>query len=250
MSNSNKHWEKWGARDPYFAVLTDDAFRREALDKNRDDFFSSGERQISEILDQAERLFGFSFHSGRALEFGCGVGRLTVPLARRFQRLVGVDVSPSMLNEAAKNCAKLGINNVDLVRIEDTFDALSGPFDAIISYNVLQHIPSTRGYKIIDNLLSMASPGAFVMLHICLRRPLTPMRRAIGLIKDRVPFSGYFSNVLKGRSPTAPLMQMNEYDFPTVLGIFGKHRMTDVIVILDMHAEVMTAKLSGQKPTL
>ncbi len=154
-----------------------------------------------------------------------------------------------MLNEAAKNCAAFRANNVDLVKIDDALGALSGPFDAIISFNVFQHIPSARGYKIINSLLGMASPGAYIMLHVCLRRPLTPLSRVINSIQHRIPFANYFRNVLKGRSPTAPLMQMNEYDFPTVLSIFSKRGLTDVLVTLDMQNEIMTAALSGRKPT-
>ncbi len=37
---------------------------------------------------------------GKALDFGCGVGRLTQALADYFNEVAGVDVSPTMVNKA------------------------------------------------------------------------------------------------------------------------------------------------------
>jgi cyclopropane fatty-acyl-phospholipid synthase-like methyltransferase len=76
----------------------------------------------------------------RALEIGCGVGRLLRPLAGRVARVVGVDVSPGMLARARDYCE--GLPNVELELTEGTLDFLpDAGFDFVFSHIVFQHLP-------------------------------------------------------------------------------------------------------------
>src|SRR4051812_23982259 len=99
--NSDQAWENYGRLDPYYGVLTDAKFRKENLTSERlAEFFGTGESHVANLLENVRDHVG-SFPAGCALDFGCGVGRLLLPFARRFQRVVGVDISPSMLTAAA-----------------------------------------------------------------------------------------------------------------------------------------------------
>src|SRR5690349_22592424 len=94
----DRTWRPYGRTDPYFAVLTDEAYRRENLDEGaRRAFFESGERHVEWVLAAARRLTGEGWRPRRVLDFGCGVGRVLIPLARGAESAVGVDVSPEML---------------------------------------------------------------------------------------------------------------------------------------------------------
>ena len=64
---------------------------------------------------RSSRLWEPDFERRAALDYGCGVGRLTLPLAERCEHVYGVDVSPSMLREAARNAARMGLPNVEWV---------------------------------------------------------------------------------------------------------------------------------------
>jgi cyclopropane fatty-acyl-phospholipid synthase-like methyltransferase len=76
----------------------------------------------------------------RALEIGCGVGRLLRPLAGRVARVVGVDVSPGMLARARDYCE--GLPNVELELTDGTLDFLpDAGFDFVFSHIVFQHLP-------------------------------------------------------------------------------------------------------------
>ena len=80
----------------------------------------------------------------RALDFGCGVGRLSRPLAERFRECVALDISEGMvklareLNEDRPNCRFLVNAAPDLGRLE------TESFDLVYSSLVLQHMPSVE----------------------------------------------------------------------------------------------------------
>src|SRR5437870_4916423 len=102
MLSTDKAWEKFGRDDPYFGVLAEEKFTAGKIVDNRDDFFASGRSSVSQIIERFEKHFG-ALSRGRALDHGCGVGRLALPLAEHFDHVVALDISPSMLAEAAAN---------------------------------------------------------------------------------------------------------------------------------------------------
>ena len=67
---------------------------------------------IGNALDQANIPA-----TGKAVDLGCGQGRLTTRLAQRLSggRVTGVDVSGSAITEAQQNAARAGISNVDYI---------------------------------------------------------------------------------------------------------------------------------------
>src|ERR1041384_1508124 len=105
MSKAKEEWEYWGNNDPYYAVSTFDKFRKENLtEANKEDFFQSGFEHINKIWDEIEENFDNNFTPQKGLDFGCGVGRLVVPLAEKCETVLGVDISNLMLEEAIRNC--------------------------------------------------------------------------------------------------------------------------------------------------
>ena len=90
-------WEDWGDVDPLFAILTEPQYRHGGGDV--DQFLKGGEGAVAELLLETEQL-GIGKGRGTALDFGCGVGRLTGGLANAFDEALGVDVAPSMLTKA------------------------------------------------------------------------------------------------------------------------------------------------------
>jgi 2-polyprenyl-3-methyl-5-hydroxy-6-metoxy-1,4-benzoquinol methylase len=94
-NNTDKSWETLGKTNPYYGVLTSDKFRNNNLDDDaRAEFFKSGKKHVVDLLNRVEEKFG-KIPRGNALDFGCGVGRLTLPLAidGGFSRVVGMDIS-------------------------------------------------------------------------------------------------------------------------------------------------------------
>ena len=77
---TDKDWERWGATDPYFGVISSDRFRKEGLDQAaKNEFFATGSEHVERVYRLIEEHFDQTFNPKAALDFGCGVGRLVVP---------------------------------------------------------------------------------------------------------------------------------------------------------------------------
>ncbi len=154
-------WEELAEYDPLWAVLTQPG--KHGGRWERDEFFATGEAEVAEVLETAERL-DLPKARRRALDFGCGAGRLTRALARRFETAVGVDIAEGMvatarrLNEDVPG-AEFRVNTrPDLSQFED------GEFDFAYTSLVLQHIPSRgliEGY--LSELLRVTAPGGLLV---------------------------------------------------------------------------------------
>ena len=96
----------------------------------------------SELESLFSRL-GEDPRGGTCVEVGCGFGRMTAPLAERFDRVVAVDVSSRMLDLAQ---AAVAASNVEFVHVSgsslEPLDA--GLADVLVCYLVLQHLPSNK----------------------------------------------------------------------------------------------------------
>jgi len=215
-------WEEVAAVAPEFAVLTDGR-RGEA-------FYDSGRETVHQILGDIARR-GFSTR-GLALDFGCGMGRLTLPLATRFERAIGVDHSPTMLRLARERARLVGCANVTFALSSgDRFpDVASASADFALSLLVFQHMPSDDAvHANIRELQRCLVPGGLAWLQFdtrpsslaywlwdrlerrlpsglgprTRRAPLRRYRRASPLIREWLVSSGF--DVLRQSNPDTEL---------------------------------------------
>jgi ubiquinone/menaquinone biosynthesis C-methylase UbiE len=133
-------WEDWGSVNPLYAILTDPVYRSGG---DVDTFLDSGAGTVEWLLKEVDQL-GLSPTRGAALDFGCGVGRLTWALAGQYSEVVGVDVAASMVARARelhsdlKNCRFEVNQSPDLSLFPDE------SFDLVLTLFVLQHLPTTE----------------------------------------------------------------------------------------------------------
>lgn len=220
MSTTDQDWEKFGSTNPYYAVLTEKEFDTRNLDDaSLTKFFASGSQHIHFILDTVKQHLVPSFQPKRALDFGCGVGRLIIPLAGICDAVVGVDVSDSMLREAKQNLAARNISNVSLVKSNDNLSLVEGQFDLVHSHIVLQHIPRARGEKIFLRLVNLVREGGVGVLHLTYLRKSSLLRRLFYWARSSNRFINGVANVRRGLPFNQPMMQMNEYRLNTLFQI-------------------------------
>jgi SAM-dependent methyltransferase len=166
-------WDAHARSDPLWAILADAA--KKGRKWNLRDFFESGRREISVLLFRLKSL-GISITRGQALDFGCGVGRLTRALAPYFERVVGVDVSPAMIELAEKlnifaDKVRYAANPEDHLRVFGT-----GEFDFIYSSIVLQHIQPEMTLGYFAEFLRVLKPGGLLLFQLPSHRRETPPR--------------------------------------------------------------------------
>jgi SAM-dependent methyltransferase len=169
LKRHQKDWEELAQFNPEWAVLSSPETRFEGWDM--DEFFRLGTEQIERAMNVASEL-GLPARRGSVLDFGCGVGRLSRELGRRFDRYVGVDISSGMVERAralneAENCTFVVNDRPDLSRFGD------GEFDAVVSFIVLQHIPDRdliRGY--LAEFARVLAPGGLIAFQLPSELPL------------------------------------------------------------------------------
>jgi len=241
-------WEEFGRGDAYYAVLTHDAFRREQLDDAAmDAFFASGEADVARALATVRAHVAPGFAPTRALDFGCGVGRLTIPLARAARDVVGVDVSGAMLDEARRNCEARAITNASFVLSDDQLLALDGTFDFVHSYITFQHIPPARGEAILRAMLARLAPGGVGALHFTYDRRAPLVRRTVHWMRKALPLANGVANLAQRRSFGAPMMPMHEYRLPRLLAALRDHGCGEAYVRLTDHGGHLGAFLFFQR---
>jgi 2-polyprenyl-3-methyl-5-hydroxy-6-metoxy-1,4-benzoquinol methylase len=252
--NTDYAWEKWGKKDPYFGVITDEKYRSiNITEKTKSDFFESGAIHIEHVLSVCKKHFDFNFLPKRALDFGCGVGRVLIPLSTIADEVVGLDVSDSMLQEADKNCKEQRIENVKLLKSDDTMSRLEGEFNFIHSCIVLQHIPVARGKLILMRLIKHMSKGGIAAIHITYSKsrynenfgfPKVPLFRSI-LQKHYRIIKHYWEKA--SRSENIP-MQMNAYDINEILFLIQSANVPYVVSEFTNHGGELGVFLYFQKP--
>lgn len=158
--DTDADWAELGRSQPYWGVLSHPDFRSEAITPERiEAFYETGRQYIAEIVAKLEQHTG-ARPRGRALDFGCGVGRLAEAMTDYAEAVTGVDISPGMLELARARGGKATYVQA----------APDGPFDWINTFIVLQHIPPERGMAIIEDLLSRLAPGGQISLQVTIWR--------------------------------------------------------------------------------
>ena len=158
-----KHWDLFASSDPLWAILTHPDRKGSRWDVR--EFFETGVWEISRSLEQVSSLHP-NLKRGRALDFGCGVGRLTQPLAQFFEEVFGVDISASMIRQANQHnqygsrCRYVVNPKVDLRMFPD------GYFDFIYSNITLQHMPPRYSRRYIAEFLRVLAPGGALLFQI------------------------------------------------------------------------------------
>ena len=131
-----------------------------------DAFWASGAADLENLILQDVTLDP----AARALEIGCGIGRLLRPLSERVERAIGVDISPEMIARARE--ALGGRRNVDLMVTRGTLDGISDAMlDFVASFIVFQHVPSREAvYRYIGEAARVLKSGGVFRFQVDGRR--------------------------------------------------------------------------------
>ncbi|MBP6183876.1 MAG: class I SAM-dependent methyltransferase [Saprospiraceae bacterium] len=158
-----KNWNQFGKEDPMWAIITRPGMEGGKWDK--ESFFETGRKEINRTIRYLQ-LKSIQIPKGRALDFGCGIGRLTQALAPHFNQVYGVDIAPTMIemavshNQYADKCQYF-LNEVDdLALFEDQ------SFAFIYSNITLQHMEPRYAKKYIAEFLRLLAPGGKLLFQL------------------------------------------------------------------------------------
>jgi 2-polyprenyl-3-methyl-5-hydroxy-6-metoxy-1,4-benzoquinol methylase len=230
--HSDRAWRWFGKHDPYYGVLSDSQYRKENLTAERfQSFFDSGRAHVDRVLGLVSHHLG-DIRTESCLDFGCGVGRIVVPLAARFRRVTGIDISRAMIDEASRNCERFGVNNVEFLR---TPDEAGGRYDLVHSYIVLQHIPVRRGMAIIDRLVNLLAPSGACFLHVTIGRKAGVFRDLATFLRKNIKPLHCLLNAYEGKRLNEAYMQSNEYRLNELVAYLYRHNITQIWLETENH---------------
>jgi SAM-dependent methyltransferase len=216
--NTDREWKRWDKRDLYFAVLSHPEYRDR---RNMENFFATGENNFARLSEVFRQLAIPLDPSGKALDYGCGVGRLLRPFGSFFQHTLGIDVSQNMLEEASRNI-DLDTAELRLFDGEDLSRCLSdNTFSFIHTRLVFQHIRPKRGFGLIRQLLERLEKNGKAYI----QAPMLAKSKMVHLL-DQIrcihPIAFKLSEVFlkKDRTLADPVSEMNIYPSDTLLTLF------------------------------
>lgn len=160
-------WAALGETEPHWSVITSDQFRSDSIQENMEVFIQSGRTNVTWMQNVARRNGVELGKHQTCFELGCGVGRLTLPLAEIFDHVTGFDISPGNLAECqalidARNCTNITTQLMsEIEQIKQAPD-----FDVLFTIIVLQHNPPPVQKFILDVLLSKIRPGGIAYFQL------------------------------------------------------------------------------------
>ncbi|HEX8473727.1 MAG TPA: methyltransferase domain-containing protein [Pyrinomonadaceae bacterium] len=158
-----KNWHDFGRRDPLWAILTYPDKRNHKW--SLDEFFHTGEWEIRNLIEFAASL-DVKFSRRHALDFGCGVGRLTQALGEHFEQCDGVDIAPSMIELATKYNRHGARCRYHLNATNDLKLFSDASFDFIYSNIVLQHMKPEYVKNYIREFIRVLVPGGLLVFQL------------------------------------------------------------------------------------
>lgn len=243
---SRATWERLAKDDPWRAVLTTVDGRALASDgEARETFYRSGEEHVERIFSAIHAHFG-EMNFEIAVDFGCGVGRLAVPLALRCSSVIATDIAPRMLAITADRLQAKHVTNVTLQTSQE-FVREGTPIDLFHSFLVLQHIWPNDGMRILRRVLPRVRIGGMAVIHVPYwiggNLPRFPFRWA----RTHIPFFNAIANVVRGIPARTPFMQMNAYDLTAITVLLGEIGFGALVFLPEREAESHSVIILGRR---
>jgi Methylase involved in ubiquinone/menaquinone biosynthesis len=163
FTDLQKNWDALGKTDPLWAVYSDPQKKGNRWDAA--EFFETGSKEIDFIMKHLKSL-GVEIAHDKALDFGCGVGRLTRSLAAYFNNVVGVDIAPSMIELAKKYASNSPSCDFYLNQNDDLALFGDSTFDLIYTNVVLQHMEPVYSRRYLAEFIRILKPGGLLVFQL------------------------------------------------------------------------------------
>ena len=159
-------WEHLGAVKPHFSVLSGEQFLPENLAASADSFWASGQGEAAIVRNTLNR-YGFpALANGTCVEYGCGVGRVTMNLTAMFATVNAYDISANHLAIAKQRADELAVNNVIFHLCSEHFLDEISPCNFFYSVIVFQHNPPPIIAELIRKALGSLRTGGIAIFQV------------------------------------------------------------------------------------
>jgi len=160
LSEVQQYWDRQAHADPMWAILTDPAKAGGRWDA--DEFFATGTREIGVVMAQTT-VWGKPVARRTALDFGCGIGRLSQALADHFDQVYGVDISQKMIEVARGHNRKGSRVEYQCNPVTNLGKFETGSIDMIYSWITLQHVRPRYAAQYMQEFLRVLAPSGLLL---------------------------------------------------------------------------------------
>lgn len=129
-------------------------------------YWASGYRDRDLVLGVAQQAGPVG--SEVAVEIGCGLGRITRPLADRFHQVIGVDIAPEMLRQARTMAGSPNIR-YEIVGADQRLPLPDRAADLVIAWTVFRHVPKTVFARYLDESHRVLRPNGCLVFEAQVR---------------------------------------------------------------------------------
>ena len=151
LAQVQEHWTRLGETRPHWSTAALPAFTPDQIGANQSAFQASGAADVAQLVALLGRHGWNPADLPRVLDFGCGIGRMTAPMADIFATVTGCDISSSHLALARAACGSRV--QFSLVSVPDF--GMAVPFDLWFSTRTLQHNPAPISAMILRRAFAL-----------------------------------------------------------------------------------------------
>ena len=163
LNELQQHWDRFGKDDPMWAIITRPGTKGNKW--NEEEFFQTGRNRINKEIRQLTKRYP-DFKLERALDFGCGIGRLTQGLAGHFDEVHGIDIAPSMIELANKMNKHQKKCTYHLNPKNDLSLFPNNHFNLVFSIITLQHMRPQYAKHYLAEFIRVLKPGGMLTFQI------------------------------------------------------------------------------------
>jgi cyclopropane fatty-acyl-phospholipid synthase-like methyltransferase len=242
LRDTDADWQLIATHQPFFGVLANEQYYMSNLTADsKNEFYASGIADIEHVARTLATMSGGDFAPERALDFGCGVGRLTFAMGRHAAAVIGVDVADAMLDVARREAAERRVTGVQFQR-----SLPDQRVDWINSLIVFQHIPPERGYIIFEEMLKLLNPGGFLSVQFTFFRDARHTGEVVRDIAD-YRYDGKTVELLSMATSEPGAMSMYDYDLNRLMRLLYTNDFELVLAQHTDHGGCHGAWLFGMK---
>ncbi len=162
LARVQARWTRLGEERPHWSVAARPEFAPDRIAANRALFDASGEGDLAVLLAVLARHGLAPADLPRACDYGCGVGRMTLPMSRRFAAVTGCDVSAPHLT-LARQASGAG---VAFALVSAPGLGMAAPFDLWFSTLTLQHNPPPVIAATLRRMFALLAPGGVAVFQL------------------------------------------------------------------------------------
>lgn len=225
LKNLKHNWEKWSDRDPLFSILSNP--EKKGNKWQLDEFFETGKNEIKLVMKEIDSL-GIRLPRRKALDFGCGVGRLTQAIAQEFDEVYGVDISLNMIDLANKYNKYGGKCKYYLNEKGDLNLFCNDYFDFIYSSLVLMHIDPKYSLNYIKEFLRILSSDGLIIfqLHSASKNYKVLILYKLSYIKCKLLNRPFMESHYIEKDKVIELVNQNGGEVITIVQNFAKNHIS------------------------